>query len=69
MKTYKIRFVFNDNINIETNYDSDLNLNDFVGWFNQKYQTETFLNLIGGSIKMMINVRNILFYTIQEVKE
>ncbi len=66
IKNYHITFYFSDKINFETNVESELELNDFIIDFNNKIQIkeQRFVNFIGDRQKVMINIANVLFYTI-----
>lgn len=66
MKNYHITLYFSDKINFETNIASELELNDFILDFNKKIQIkdQRFVNFIGDSKKVSINMDNVLFYTI-----
>lgn len=66
MKIYHIIFYFSDKVNFETNIESELELNDFIYDFNKKIQMkdQRFVNFIGNGKKVMVNMDNVLFYTI-----
>lgn len=70
MNKYKIVIYFSDKINYETYIDSELNLDDFTADFNMQYtnRTKDWVAFIGTNQKVVVNIHNILFYSIEQVQ-
>ncbi len=69
MNKYKVMLYFSDKINYETYIDSELNLDDFTDDFNAKYanRTKEWVAFIGTNQKVVVNLHNVLFYSIEQV--
>lgn len=69
MNKYKIVIYFPDKINYETYINSELNIDDFTADFNMQYtnRTKDWVSFIGTNQKVIVNIHNILFYSIEQV--
>lgn len=68
LNNYKIVFYFSDKINFSTECDSDLDIDNFTKYFNNRiHECKKFISFIGDRQKLTINLDNVLLYTIEEI--
>lgn len=69
--TYLLEVYFADKSKIQSTSESNQSISKFTNNFNKKAQKNNieFWNIIGDKKKIMINKNNILFYTIELVRE
>lgn len=68
MNTYKIQFYFTDSTNIETSVSSELEIEEFVKDFSNKNLDKDFCTFINER-SITINVKKVMFFTIEKVVE
>lgn len=71
MNRYLLKVYFSNTSNFETNVDSKLDIDKFTDEIDSKFNKakNKFILFVGEDVKYSINTNNVLFYTIELVKQ
>lgn len=71
MNRYHLKIYFSNTVNYETYVDSKLDMNKFIEDMDKKFNNANnkFITFVGDDVKYSINTNNVLFYTIELVKQ
>lgn len=71
MNKYRLKIYFSNTVNYEVDVDSQLDIDKFTDEIDSKFNkaTNKFILFVGEDVKYSINTNNVLFYTIELVKQ